>query len=58
MHHESRGAGNHDMRPYTSDRRNHHDAHTDKKLSTVITNPDDPKFDLEAYLTKVSKENP
>jgi hypothetical protein len=27
-------------------------------LSTVITNPDDPKFDLEAYLQKVVKENP
>ncbi|KAK3053434.1 F1F0 ATP synthase subunit e, mitochondrial [Extremus antarcticus] len=24
----------------------------------VITNPDDPKFDLEKYLTKVAKENP
>lgn len=24
----------------------------------VITNPEDPKFDLEKYLDKVSKENP
>ncbi|EME87304.1 uncharacterized protein MYCFIDRAFT_47761 [Pseudocercospora fijiensis CIRAD86] len=26
--------------------------------SGVITNPDDPKFDLEAYLTQVAKESP
>jgi hypothetical protein len=26
--------------------------------STVITNPEDPKFDLEKYLDKVVKENP
>jgi F-type H+-transporting ATP synthase subunit e len=25
---------------------------------TVITNPDDPKFDLEKYLLKVAKDNP
>ncbi|KAF2208844.1 hypothetical protein CERZMDRAFT_114360 [Cercospora zeae-maydis SCOH1-5] len=24
----------------------------------VITNPEDPKFDLEAYLQKVAKESP
>jgi len=24
--------------------------------SVVVTNPDDPKFDLEAYLTKVADE--
>lgn len=27
-------------------------------LLSVITNPDDPKFDLEKYLTKVAKDNP
>lgn len=26
--------------------------------SPVITNPEDPKFDLEKYLNKVSKESP
>lgn len=32
---------------------------TDKRFSSpVITNPDDPKFDLEKYLDKVAKENP
>jgi hypothetical protein len=27
-------------------------------LSTVITDPDNPSFDLEKYLTKVAKDNP
>ncbi|KAK4507868.1 hypothetical protein PRZ48_001603 [Zasmidium cellare] len=29
-----------------------------KKGDGIITNPDDPKFDLEKYLTKVAQENP
>ena len=31
--------------------------HTDN-LRAVITDPSDPKFDLEAYLTQVQKDNP
>ncbi|KJY00912.1 mitochondrial ATPase like protein [Zymoseptoria brevis] len=32
--------------------------HSPKSGDGVITNPDDPKFDLEKYLLKVAKENP
>ncbi|CAK3960013.1 related to F1F0-ATP synthase subunit E [Lecanosticta acicola] len=31
---------------------------TPKTGDGVITNPDDPKFDLEKYLDKVSKQSP
>jgi hypothetical protein len=31
--------------------------HTDIRRA-VITDPSDPKFDLEAYLTQVQKDNP
>ena len=33
------------------------DTHTDIRRA-VITDPSDPKFDLEAYLTQVQKDNP
>lgn len=31
--------------------------HADNRCA-VITDPSDPKFDLEAYLTQVQKDNP
>ncbi|EME49370.1 hypothetical protein DOTSEDRAFT_119772, partial [Dothistroma septosporum NZE10] len=32
--------------------------HSKKSGDGVITNPEDPKFDLEAYFKKVAEENP